>query len=144
MACTLLLGAEFPPLAKILYIVGASLIVLFNINWKNSGDVINAPFDFINSFVDVLSYIRLFAVGYASLKIAQTFNGMGETLFAEGGGKVIIAIGVIAFGHVLNIVLGLMAVLVHGIRLNTLEFSGHVDISWGGLFFKPFKENKLK
>lgn len=140
LACTLLLGNEFPEMAKNMYIAGAVLILLFNINWKDSGNIINAPFDFINSFVDVLSYIRLFAVGFASLKIAQTFNGMGMGLFTEGGLSVIGGIIVIGLGHLLNIILGFMAVLVHGIRLNTLEFSNHVDITWGGIFFKPFKK----
>ncbi len=140
MACHLLNGTAFPKFALYMYIVGAVLILLFDINWKDVGDVINAPFGFINSFVDVLSYIRLFAVGFASLKIAQSFNGMGAEMFSEGGVSVFFAVLVIGLGHLLNIILGFMAVLVHGVRLNTLEFSNHMGITWGGLFFKPFKK----
>lgn len=140
MACHLLNGDAFPGFALNMYIVGAVLILLFDINWKDVGDVINAPFGFINSFVDVLSYIRLFAVGFASLKIAESFNGMGADMFAEGGLSVFFAVLVIGLGHLLNIILGFMAVLVHGVRLNTLEFSNHMDITWGGIFFKPFKK----
>jgi V/A-type H+-transporting ATPase subunit I len=33
-----------------------------------------------------------------------------------------------------------MAVLVHGVRLNMLEFSGHVGVQWTGKPYKPFKE----
>jgi V/A-type H+-transporting ATPase subunit I len=29
---------------------------------------------------------------------------------------------------------------VHGIRLNTLEFSGHAGVRWAGIPFKPFKK----
>ncbi len=140
MACHLLNGSEFPGFATKMYIIGAILILVCDVNWKNVGDVINAPFGFINSFVDVLSYIRLFAVGFASLKIAESFNGMGADMFAEGGASILFAILVIGFGHLLNIILGFMAILVHGVRLNTLEFSNHMDITWGGIFFKPFKK----
>jgi len=34
----------------------------------------------------------------------------------------------------------LMAVIVHGIRLNMLEFSGHLNMQWSGREYKPFKE----
>ena len=43
-------------------------------------------------------------------------------------------------GHGLNIILGLMAVVVHGIRLNMLEFSSHLDMQWSGKEYKPFRE----
>jgi len=44
------------------------------------------------------------------------------------------------FGHVMNITLSLLAVLVHGVRLNTLEFSNHAGLKWAGFSFKPFKK----
>ncbi len=47
-------------------------------------------------------------------------------------------------GHILNIVLGAMAILVHGIRLNTLEFSGHAGVRWAGIAFKPFSKRAEK
>jgi len=142
MACSLLLGDAFPEFAKWLYIVGAVIVVFTDINFMDVGSVINAPFAFINSFVDVLSYIRLFAVGFASLKIAESFNAMAASSFDGGGFGVIMAIVIVGLGHLLNVVLGFMAVLVHGVRLNTLEFSNHMGITWGGLFFSPFKKNK--
>jgi V/A-type H+-transporting ATPase subunit I len=33
-----------------------------------------------------------------------------------------------------------LSVLVHGVRLNTLEFSGHVGLTWAGTAYKPFSE----
>ena len=42
-------------------------------------------------------------------------------------------------GHLLNVVLAFMSVLVHGVRLNTLEFSNHAGIRWGGQTYKPLK-----
>ena len=41
-------------------------------------------------------------------------------------------------GHVLNLALGFLGVLVHAVRLNTLEFSNHMGLQWSGFKFKPF------
>jgi V/A-type H+-transporting ATPase subunit I len=46
-------------------------------------------------------------------------------------------------GHTINIVLGPMSVLVHGIRLNVLEFSSHAGLTWSGRQYKPL-ENMQK
>ena len=95
--------------------------------------------DVISNFVDIISYIRLYAVGAASLAVAQAFNGMalGDNLdgkFTIGAALILLA------GHTLNIVLAAMGVMVHGIRLNTLEFSGHAGVEWAGIHFNPFKK----
>jgi len=133
---------SLPSFIIYLYIPGFLLTTLFAINWKNIGDILNFPFGLIGSFVDVLSYIRLFAVGLSSFYIAKSFNDMGLMLLPkEGFSAVIIAtIVIILFGHLLNIVLAFMGVLVHGIRLNTLEFSNHMELEWKGIVFKPFKK----
>ena len=43
-------------------------------------------------------------------------------------------------GHVLNILLGFMGVLVHAVRLNTLEFSNHAGMQWTGIAYRPFAD----
>jgi V/A-type H+-transporting ATPase subunit I len=53
-------------------------------------------------------------------------------------GLVVAAIALFV-GHGLNIVLALMAVMVHGIRLNMLEFAGHVGVQFSGEAYKPFR-----
>ncbi len=93
--------------------------------------------DVISNFVDIISYIRLYAVGTASLEIALAFNKIA--LGANLDNKISIGAVLILFaGHTLNIVLAVMGVMVHGIRLNTLEFSGHAGIEWAGINYKPF------
>ena len=47
---------------------------------------------------------------------------------------------ILFLGHALNILLALMAVIVHGVRLNMLEFSGHLDMEWSGIKYEPFRE----
>jgi V/A-type H+-transporting ATPase subunit I len=104
---------------------------------------LNLPFALTGSFVDVLSYIRLFAVGLSGAYIAENFNKMGMMLLGIFPGYWIIAgavlmVLVILAGHLLNIALGFLSVMVHGIRLNTLEFSNHVEMQWAGAKFRPF------
>lgn len=95
----------------------------------------------ISAFGNIMSYIRLFAVGMASLAIAQSFNGM-----AEGFSGVLVIVGAIimAVGHLLNIVMGFLSVVVHGVRLNLLEFSGQLGMEWSGVAYQPFKKIKNK
>jgi V/A-type H+/Na+-transporting ATPase subunit I len=139
----------FPVYMYYLYGVGMVLIIFCDVNWKDVGEAFNFPFSIINSFVDILSYIRLFAVGLAGYEIARSFNGMGGSLInipdlswwmiplcVLGGALVIL------FGQALNMVLCLLSVLVHGVRLNTLEFSNHVGLTWAGIEFKPFKKKE--
>ena len=61
--------------------------------------------DTISCFSNLMSYIRLFAVGMASLAIAQSFNSMGGGLM--GGFAAVFGILVIVIGHVLNLVMGI-------------------------------------
>ena len=73
-------------------------------------------------FGDVLSYLRLFALGLSSAKLAETFNRLGASAWDEAGFGVIAAIGIVILGHTLNLVLGIMSGVVHGLRLNCIEF----------------------
>ena len=124
---------------KWLYIIGTTLIVCFGINWRSINEIINSPFTFINSFGDLLSYIRLFAVGLSSLEIAKAFNTMGAGIWHGNHWLIPVGILALAVGHILNVALAVMGVLVHGIRLNTLEFSGHIGLEWSGRPYRPFQ-----
>ena len=102
-------------------------------------NIVSVLLGVVNVFSDIVSYIRLWAVGLAGASISATVNELagpllGHFLF------MIIAIILLVFGHGLNMILNILSVIVHGIRLNTLEFSSHLDMSWSGHKFKPFKE----
>jgi V/A-type H+-transporting ATPase subunit I len=93
----------------------------------------------ISSFADIISYIRLFAVGLAGIEIAKSFNTMAAGLGTSITG--LIAGGfILLLGHALNMAMGALSVVVHGVRLNMLEFSGHLGMEWSGRPYKPFKE----
>lgn len=92
----------------------------------------------VGAFSDIISYIRLFAVGLAGVAISQTVNGMGLGM----GGRILglLAGGLIlVFGHGLNLAMSGLSVVVHGIRLNMLEFSGHLGMEWSGIAYDPFR-----
>ncbi|MBE6363463.1 MAG: hypothetical protein E7054_07400 [Lentisphaerae bacterium] len=133
---------EFPKFMYALYGAGLLLVMICGVNWKNAAAIFQFPFDIIGSFTDVLSYIRLFAVSLAGACIAGSFNGMGFNLGEVSVWLIPAGLLVAAIGHVLNIALALLSVLVHGVRLNTLEFSNHTGLSWSGQAFDPFKKSK--
>ncbi len=94
--------------------------------------------DTISCFSNIMSYIRLFAVGMASLAIAQSFNGMAEGMLS--GALIPVGIAIIVVGHLLNLVMGILSVVVHGVRLNLLEFSGALGMEWTGYNYEPFRK----
>jgi V/A-type H+-transporting ATPase subunit I len=97
----------------------------------------------IGSFSDIISYVRLFAVGLATVAVAANFNSMAaEVGFGFPSG--LMSAFILFFGHTLNIVMGAMAVIVHGVRLNMLEFSGHMGMEWSGTPYSPFRETKAE
>ena len=95
--------------------------------------------DTISCFGNVMSYIRLFAVGMAGVAISQSFNDIAAGM---NGIWVIVGIVIVLLGHALNIAMCFLSVAVHGVRLNVLEFSGQAGIEWAGIPYEPFKEVK--
>ncbi|MBQ7167893.1 MAG: ATPase [Treponema sp.] len=106
-------------------------------------NIISVLLGVVNQFSDIVSYIRLWAVALAGAAISETVNQMAGPMF----GKLIMVIfGVVllVFGHGLNMILNLLSVIVHGVRLNTLEFSQHLGMTWSGVKYRPFAERKEK
>lgn len=98
--------------------------------------------DSIGSFSDIISYLRLFAVGLASVKVADTFNLIALDVIGTEPFFIIPASVIVLFiGHTLNLVMGMLSILVHGIRLNILEYSGQLGLEWSGYPYKPFARN---
>ncbi|MDD4957381.1 MAG: hypothetical protein PHQ61_07065 [Candidatus Omnitrophica bacterium] len=136
------LGNVFPPYAGWMFIAGIVCVLFFSNTERGIvkgalATLADLPLSVISSFSDVVSYLRLFAVGFATVVVADSFNSM-----ALGGAKGIVgslmAAMILFMGHALNIILACMAVIVHGIRLNMLEFSGHLGMQWSGRKYDPF------
>ena len=128
-------------------VAGVVMIILFMMPPKEIKDgwfnLALLPLNLVSNFTDVVSYVRLYAVGTAGFAVANAFNNM----IFPGGDVSLIALligAVMAFlAHTLNILLSTMGVLVHGIRLNTLEFSNHKGISWSGSAYRPFAKPEV-
>ena len=104
-------------------------------------NIVSVLLGIFNLFSDIVSYIRLWAVGLAGAAISATVNELAGPMFGKFT-LMIFAIILLVFGHGLNMILNVLSVIVHGIRLNTLEFSSHLGMSWSGYKFKPFEETK--
>lgn len=120
----------------------AVLILLFTAPSWNIFSSIAAGFGAILQnasacFSDIVSYIRLWAVGLAGGKVAMAFNDIAAMI-----PFFFLKLPVYVLGHSINIILGVIAILAHGVRLNLLEFSNHLELEWAGRKYDPFKEIK--
>ncbi|MDR0442739.1 MAG: V-type ATP synthase subunit I [Treponema sp.] len=157
----MLLKVALPPFA--VWLIGGGAAAYFIFAEQNGGNFFkNIGKSFTNflsifltavgSFADIISYIRLFAVGLAGGIIAESFNNMAIPV--EGFGdiglnfalRLLAAILILVFGHALNMVMNALSVVVHGVRLNLLEYAGnHLGMEWSGYAYKPFaRETSLQ
>jgi len=144
LAKTLILGDMFPFFGKWLIIGGVTLVIFCSSPQRNILKAIgkglaSVALSAVNNFTDVVSYIRLFAVGLAGVAIADTVNTLAVS---AGGANWLVFVLIILVGHTINFVLGPMSVLVHGVRLNVLEFSSHVGVTWSGVKYRPLQEEE--
>ncbi|HCK98997.1 MAG TPA: ATPase [Candidatus Marinimicrobia bacterium] len=148
LVLNLVLGMAMPVFAVPLIIGGLTAVILFVNQEKGTsilrgiakgvGGAFTTFLDAVSSFSNIISYIRLFAVGMATVAIASSFNQIAAPLIH--GYTFPAAALILLIGHGLNIVMGLLSVVVHGIRLNMLEFSGQLGMEWTGYEYKPFQE----
>jgi V/A-type H+-transporting ATPase subunit I len=90
---------------------------------------------------DILSYIRLFALGVSSAILGLVFNSMAMTMKPDNpvlGPLVMIIILVI--GHGITIFMASLGAFVHPIRLTFVEFYKNAGFIGGGKAYKPFSE----
>lgn len=94
-------------------------------------------------FGDVLSYLRLFALGLASIKLAEAFNGLAATSFASSGLGILLGVLILVVGHGINFAMGIMSGVVHGLRLNLIEFFNW-SLPEDGEQFRAFEKKASK
>lgn len=144
-------NSKFPvPEHSLWMIVGGMIVVFLFENQEGDGffkgvlrslaNFISTALGGVSAFADIISYIRLFAVGLSGAAIAQSFNGMVQDMFSGGAFGIVAGILVLLLGHSLNLAMAVLSVIVHGVRLNMLEFSGHVGNEWAGFAYKPFAQ----
>lgn len=133
--------------------LGALLVILFTSTRPLSSPkdallrIVDGLFslkNLLNAFGDILSYMRLFALGLASASLAITFNNLARDVHdSVAGGGLLLAILILLIGHGLNLLLALMSGVVHGLRLNFIEF-----YNWGqteeGTAFQRFARKEIE
>ena len=88
---------------------------------------------------DVLSYLRLYALGLAGAMLGMAFNDMGKMVLGDGHNPVlwIFFILLVLVGHTLNIAMCALGAFVHPLRLNFLEFFKNSGYEAAGRKFNP-------
>jgi V/A-type H+-transporting ATPase subunit I len=89
---------------------------------------------------DVLSYLRLFALGLSTAIIATVVNLLGNMVLGWPYVGWVLSIPIFIIGHLFNIVINGLGAFVHTLRLQYVEFFPKF-FQGGGRQFKPFKKN---
>lgn len=116
-------------LGKQLLFIGmglACVLALIQKRLAGASEIMNV----IQVFADVMSYLRLYALSLAGMVMASTFDNMGASAPIYVGPFIILA------GHAINFTLALMGGLIHGLRLNFIEWY-HYSFEGGGRKFNP-------
>ena len=133
------------------WVLGVSIVAVFGFSVKPSelktrgAELGMLPLNVMSALGDIISYVRLFAVGLASVKVAENFNSMATGLISSENAwwmnalMCIAMVAILVVGHALNLAMAGLSILVHAVRLNTLEFSNHKGVSWSGYEYRPFK-----
>ena len=86
---------------------------------------------------DVLSYIRLFALGLAGGMLGAAFNDLGTMVLGDGGIGWVFFILILLIGHVLNLLMSCLGAFVHPLRLNFVEYFKNSGYEGKGKTYKP-------
>ena len=143
---SVLAGIEFSnPVVMGILIAAAVLIFLFNSPGKNPllniglglWDTYNMATGLLG---DVLSYVRLFALGLSGGILANVFNSMAVGMAPDNPvAGFIVMVLIFVIGHALNIFMNILGAIVHPMRLTFVEFFKNSGYTGGGTEYKPFK-----
>ena len=89
---------------------------------------------------DVLSYIRLFALGLAGGMLGQAFNNLAEMVRGDSIVTWLPFVLILLFGHVLNILMSSLGAFVHPLRLTFVEYFKNAGYEGKGLKYNPLKK----
>jgi V/A-type H+/Na+-transporting ATPase subunit I len=110
----------------------AVVLALIQHRLRGAGEIVNV----VQVFSDVLSYLRLYALGLAGVMMSTTFNGLASSAGIVAGILILIV------GHAVNISLSMGSGVIHGLRLNYLEWYRHC-FEGGGRMLRPLKRIQI-
>lgn len=94
---------------------------------------------------DVLSYIRLYALGLAGGMLGAAFNDLGLMVRGDGGaaGWVFFVV-ILIIGHLINILMSCLGAFVHPLRLNFVEYFKNSGYEGKGKLYKPLTTKNIE
>ena len=125
--------------------VAAAMIFLYNSPGKNI--FLNIGLGLWDSYNmatgllgDVLSYVRLFALGLSGGILAGVFNSLAVGMSPDNviAGPIVMVL-IFVIGHAINIFMNVLGAMVHPMRLTFVEFFKNSGYEGGGKEYKPFK-----
>ncbi|MBN1598279.1 MAG: hypothetical protein JW894_08290 [Bacteroidales bacterium] len=129
-------------------ILGGSGAFLFNNPERNilaniGGGIWDAYNVVTGMLGDILSYIRLFALGISSAILGYVFNSLAVEFAPDNIiGKILIMAFILIFGHGINLFMAALGSFVHPVRLTFVEFYKNAGFIGGGIKYSPFRKNK--
>lgn len=144
----LALGGVLDSAGIVFYVLlGIAGLLIFFFNSPRKNPLVNVGVGLYNCYEmatgvvgDLVSYVRLFAIGLAGAIIAQVFNALSVGL--SGNIPVlswIFMVAILAIGHGLNIFISALGAFVHPVRLTFVEFYKNAGFEGGGRKFVPFR-----
>lgn len=89
---------------------------------------------------DVLSYLRIYALGLAGCMLGFAFNNLAAKALGDGGMGWIPFVLIVLIGHTLNLAMAALGAFVHPLRLNFLEFFKNSGYEGSGRKYNPLKK----
>jgi V/A-type H+-transporting ATPase subunit I len=128
-----LLPKELMTPSLALLIVG-TVLLMYTIGWIG---LLLAPIEILGTVGNILSYLRLAAIGLSSVYLAMVANKIAGIF-----GNIIIGIIVAALFHALNIALGILSPTIQSLRLHYVEFFSKF-YAGGGEGYTPFRREGI-
>lgn len=134
-----------PVLYAVLGVSGAMILLLNNLNrnvLSNFGLGLWNTYNMVTGLLgDLLSYIRLFALGISSAILGFVFNSLAVSMSGSiPVVSVIVMIIILLFGHGINLFMSGLGSFVHPMRLTFVEFYKNAGFSGGGKKYSPFRK----
>ena len=89
---------------------------------------------------DVLSYIRLYALGLAGGMLGAAFNNLGSMVLGDNVITWLPFALIVIFGHALNLAMSALGAFVHPLRLTFVEYFKNSGYEGKGTLYQPFKK----
>ncbi len=133
-----------------LAILGIAALMIFLYNSPDKNIFVNIGLGLWDSYNmatgllgDILSYVRLFALGLSGGILASVFNSLAEGMSPDNviAGPIVMVL-IFVVGHAINMFMNILGAMVHPMRLTFVEFFKNSGFEGGGKEYKPFKNNK--